>query len=46
MMNDKLNNSFSNLTDDEIEILEIYRSASQEEKDLLVNKILELLDKK
>ena len=43
-MNDKSNNSFNNLTDDEIEILEIYRYASQEDKELLVNKILELLD--
>lgn len=46
MMYDNINNSFSSLTDDEIEILEIYHSASQEEKELLVNKILELLDKK
>lgn len=37
-------NSSCYLTDDEIEILEIYRSASEEGKELLINKLMELLE--
>lgn len=36
--------NINDLTDDEIEILEIYRSASEEGKELLINKLMELLE--